>query len=153
MPAPSANGTLSPAAEATLEAIRAAAASGSQQELARLAAQHEGFRSNFAEADHFDHWYMRRRMGSDPNLAILAVLEEPFATREVGAEIWYVWPDLATLPPETLVSDRLSFLDRERVRRLLGESGMQRLAEGEPWPGYRLAVSESGRWVYFLDGN
>lgn len=140
-------------AEALLGQIRASAQAGSVRDLARLADTFPEFVSNFGGATPFDHWYMQRRMGSEPNEALLRILEEPYAARRVGEEIWYIWPDLAALPPEALQPERLSFKDRARLRALIGQAGIDAIAAGEGYPGHRMAISSAGRWVYFVDGN
>ncbi len=144
---------LTPEAIATRDRIIEVAETRSQRRLARLAGEFQGFQSNFGGAEHFSYWYSRRRMGSDPNEAIIALFEEPFAVREVGDETWYIWPDLATLDPEGFVLEQLSFRDRARLEELIGERGIEALLRGEPYPGYRTAITSGGRWVYFVDGN
>lgn len=144
---------LTEAALATRDRIIEVAETRSQRRLARLASEFEGFQSNFGGADHFAYWYNRRRMGSSPNEAIVAIFDEPFAVREVGEEYWYIWPDLATIDPEGFTLEQLSFRDRARLEQLIGERGVGALLQGEPYPGYRTAITSSGRWVYFVDGN
>ncbi len=144
---------LSAEATATRDRIIEVAKSGSQRQLARLANEFEGFQSNFGGSEHFSYWYSRRRMGSDPNEAIVALFNEPYAVREVGEEVWYIWPDLATLDPRGFALEKLSFRDRARLEELIGERGIEVLLRGEPYPGYRTAITSGGRWVYFVDGN
>ena len=144
---------LSAEAIATRDRILEVARSGSQRQLARLAGEFEGFQSNFGGSEHFAYWYSRRRMGSDPNEAIVALFDEPYAVREVGEEVWYIWPDLATLDPRGFALEKLSFRDRARLEELIGERGIEVLLRGEPYPGYRTAITSGGRWVYFVDGN
>jgi hypothetical protein len=144
---------LSAEATATRDRILEVARSGSQRQLARLAGEFEGFQSNFGGSEHFAYWYSRRRMGSDPNEAIVALFDEPYAVREVGEEVWYIWPDLATLDPRGFALEKLSFRDRARLEELIGERGIEVLLRGEPYPGYRTAITSGGRWVYFVDGN
>jgi len=144
---------LSAQAIATRDRIIEVAESRSQRQLARLAAEFEGFQSNFGGSEHFAYWYSRRRMGSDPNEAIIALFNEPYAVREVGEEVWYIWPDLATIDPRGFALEKLSFRDRARLEALIGERGIEVLLRGEPYPGYRTAITSGGRWVYFVDGN
>jgi hypothetical protein len=116
-----------------------------------LAGKHVGFVSNPGGARHYDHWYMQRRMGVDPGLALLQLLQEPYATRAVGDDIWYIWPDMAVWDRAAFMPGRLSFADRARLVRLLGSERALAVINGAPWPGHTTAISASGRWLYFLD--
>ncbi len=78
------------------------------------------------------------------------LLSGPYGTRKVGDEVWYIWPDLAARMPEDLQPERLSFSERARLRDLIGEAGLQRIRDGQRYPGVRTAISETGRWLYFV---
>ncbi len=141
---------LSEAAQAKVEQLRELSAGRSLRALARLADSESGFRSNFGGERHYDHWYLLRRTGVDPLEKLAALLLEPHASVNVGDELWHVWPDLAARAPDELAPERLSFRDRARLRDLVGDDGIEQIRTGDPFPGFRLAVSDSGRWVYFL---
>ncbi|MEO0982108.1 MAG: hypothetical protein AAFX03_05600 [Pseudomonadota bacterium] len=135
---------------AKLEEIRDLAERGQLRRLSRLAEREPGFKSNFGGERHYDHWILLRRTGVDPLAKLTALLDEPHADILVGDETWHVWPDLAARDPEDLLPERLSFRDRARLLDLIGETGLDRIRAGEPYPGFRLAVTDTGRWVYFL---
>ncbi|MEO0883283.1 MAG: hypothetical protein AAFY34_11235 [Pseudomonadota bacterium] len=137
-------------AEAQREALRDLAIAGRLRGLSRLADRTEGFISNFAGEAHYDHWQLLRRTGVDPLAKLVALLDEPHAERQVGDEVWYVWPDLAVLSSDALVPERLAFQDRARLLELVGEEGVARIRAGEDYPGFRTAIADTGRWVYFL---
>ncbi len=141
---------LSEAARQKVDRLREIAGGGRLTPLVRLARAEPDFRSNFAGERHMDHWLLLRRTGVDPLMKLGALLDEPHAARQVGDEIWYVWPDLAVLPAEELIPEKLSFRNRARLRDLVGEEGIELIRGGSPYPGFRLAVSETGRWIYFL---
>lgn len=144
---------LSAEAEATRDAILEVAARRSERRLARFAATFPEFQSNFGGADHFDHWYMRRRMGVSPTEKLIDLFDQPYAARLVGEEIWFIWPDVATFRPEDFQMNRLSFSDLARLEDLIGEAGVAAMRDGAPYPGFRTAITSDGRWVYFVDGN
>lgn len=120
--------------------------------LVREAEKNEDFQSNFGGQSHSRHWSLLRRVGVDPVDKLHAVLDQPFAAKQVGTETWFVWPDFATLEPDALIPERLNFQDRARLLELIGEDGVTRIRNGEPYPGVRTAISEKGRWVYFFHG-
>ena len=146
-PAPPA---LSLAAAETVAELRATAEAGTLRGLARRADAEDGFLSNFADESHFAHWDLLRRTGVDPNAKLLDLFEEPYAVTQAGAQSWYVWPDLAVLPPEDLIPEKLSFIDRARLLRLVGEEGIDVIRRGGDYPGFRTAISQDGRWLYFV---
>lgn len=118
--------------------------------LARRADAEPVFLSNFGEDDHFRHWDLMRRTGFDPNANLIELLKQPHGVRQVGSETWYIWPDLAARAPEDLAVERISFRDAARLRELVGEDGLDQIADGQPYPGVRTAISETGAWRYFL---
>lgn len=122
----------------------------SLRRFARLADASEGFASNFASVDHFDHWSLLRRTGVDPLREIEGLFEQPHGRREIGSEIWFIWPDFAAMTPYDLFPERLNFQDRARLKTLVGEEGMAQIRAGSPYPGFRTAISAEGRWVYYL---
>lgn len=132
------------------DAILAAARTDSLRRLSRLADGETAFLSNLAGSEHFTHWDLMRRTGFDPNRTLIELLDGPYDVRTVGGEVWFVWPDLAARPVEELAPERLSFRDRARLEALIGAPGLAALARGEPYPGVRTAISESGDWRYFL---
>ncbi|MEM1152155.1 MAG: hypothetical protein AAGI03_16695, partial [Pseudomonadota bacterium] len=122
----------------------------SLRSLARRADAEPAFISNLGGADHLRHWDLMRRTGFDPNLKLMELFELPHGTRRVGTETWYIWPDLAARSTAELAPDRLSFQDTARLRALIGEQGIEQIAEGRSYPGVRTAISETGAWRYFL---
>lgn len=141
---------MSEAAAEIREELKNLALAGRLRGLSRLGDNTDGFTSNFAGEDHYQHWRLLRRTGVDPLGQLQALLNEPHAERQVGDEIWYVWPDLAVLPAEELVPERLAFRDRARLQELVGDEGIARIRNGDAYPGFRTAIADTGRWVYFL---
>jgi hypothetical protein len=141
---------LSQAAQDKIMAIREVLARNSLTRLVRLANAEPAFVSNFAGESHRVQWDLLRRTGFDPLARLQDLLDGPYGTRQVGDETWYVWPDLAALDPELLQPERLSFRDRARLRELVGDEGLSKIAEGQGYPGVRTAIAEDGRWLYFV---
>ena len=146
-------GEVTPLTNAATEKVQALQDVIERDSLSRLVRQARAeptFISNFAGESHRVHWDLLRRTGFDPLRQLRQLLDGPYGTREVGDELWYIWPDLAALPPEALTPERLSFADRARLKALIGEVGMARVRAGQGYPGVRTAISESGRWLYFV---
>ena len=141
---------LSEAAAAKLADIRSVIDADSLSRLSRLADSEPGFISNFGGASNRSHWDLLRRTGFDPLARLGDLLDQPYGVLEVGDIDWYVWPDLAALPPEDLVPERLSFRDRARLQELVGETGIERIRAGAQYPGIRTAISADGHWLYYV---
>jgi len=116
----------------------------------REAERQEGFQSNFGGQPVSEHWRLLRRIGVDPPTKLREVLAQPYATKQVGDEIWYIWPDFAALSSEDLIPAKLNFQDRARLRALVGEAGIAKILDGDTYPGVRTAIADDGRWVYFI---
>ena len=136
--------------ESKIAAIRDVLARDSLTRLVRLANAEPNFVSNFADESHRVHWDLLRRTGFDPMAKLGALLDGPYGTRQVGDQTWYIWPDLAALGPEDLLPERLDFSDRARLLDLVGEVGLERIRDGQGYPGVRTAIAEDGRWLYFV---
>lgn len=143
---------LSPEAADMKAEILRHAERGALRSLARLADQQEGFISNVGGQDHYEFWDLLRRTGVDPNRKIRDLFLEPPGKREVDGETWFVWPDLAAKDSRDLIPEKLTFVERRRLRELIGEDGIARIRAGEGYPGMRTAISANGRWIYFVLG-
>lgn len=139
-------------AEVMKAAILREAERGALRSLARLADQQDGFISNIGGQSHFEFWDLLRRTGVDPNRKIRDLFEGPPGQREIDGETWFVWPDIAAKDVKDLIPEKLTFVERRRLRELIGEDGIERIRAGEGYPGMRTAISADGRWVYFVLG-
>lgn len=139
-------------AERMKAAILREAERGALRSLGRLASQQEGFISNIGGQDHYEFWDLLRRTGIDPNRKIRDLFEGPPGKREIDGETWFVWPDIAAKDARDLIPEKLTFVERRRLRELIGEDGIARIRAGEGYPGMRTAISADGRWVYFVLG-
>ncbi|MAK61449.1 MAG: hypothetical protein CMK09_10750 [Ponticaulis sp.] len=121
--------------------------------MVNLADDFDGFRSNYGDLRHYDHWYILKRAGIDPIVETQRILAEPYGVKDFGAEKYYIWPSFAARQPSELAFSRLTFAERAKLQELLGEDGMERLQNGEAYPGFRLAIRQDGVWVYLLQDN
>jgi len=138
------------AVQSKLDALGVILEANSLNRLSRLANSEPAFVSNFAGEGHRTHWDLLRRTGFDPLAQLQTLFEGPYGVKQVGEELWYIWPDLAALDPEELVPERLSFSDRARLLELVGEPGIERIRQGQGYPGMRTAIADDGRWLYFV---
>lgn len=141
---------LSEAAAATLSEIRSLIETGSLRQLARFADRQRGFTSNFGTDSHFDYWYLLRRTGVEPLSQLTTILDQPHGDILVGNKRWHIWPDFAALPENARSPDEMSLSDRTRLFSLVGEQAANGMKDGLPYPGVRTAISEDGRWIYWL---
>lgn len=141
---------LSGPATATIAELDSIIERNSLRRLVQFAEAQPGFVSNFAGASHDDHWDLLRRTGFDPLLRLEDLLDGPYGVKAVAGETWYVWPELAALEPEALTPERLNFSQRARLEELVGEAGIAQIRQGRGYPGIRTAISEDGRWLYYV---
>lgn len=141
---------LSAEVDSKIADIRAVLERDSLNRLVRLASVDENFVSNFAGEPHKVHWDLLRRTGFDPLHRLDDLLSGPYATRQVGDQVWYIWPDFAARDADELLPENLSFADRARLLQLVGEPGLARIRDGQDYPGVRTAIAEDGRWLYFV---
>ena len=141
---------LTEAVDTKIADIREILDRNSLSRLVRLASAEENFVSNFAGESHRVHWDLLRRTGFDPLMRLGALLDGPYGTRQVGDQTWYIWPDFAAQEADDLLPEKLNFADRARLRDLVGDVGLERIRNGESYPGIRTAIAEDGRWLYFV---
>lgn len=132
---------------ATIHRLRKISATGSYRDMARMADETPGFRSNWAGMRHQDYWYLKLRTGDWPMAQVGKVLEFPYAVSETEQGRVFIWPRMATLAR----SEITPAVARDIVR-LLGDGKAAAIKAGEPWPGYVLGIAEDGTWLYFVSG-
>lgn len=136
------------AVAATVARLREIAATGSYRDLARMAAETPGFRSNAGGMSHQDYWYLKLRTGDWPMAQVERLLSYRYALTETPRGKVYVWPWLATLSGEEITPSAGREIDR-----MLGEGQADALRQGDIWPGYVLGIAEDGTWLYFVSGS
>lgn len=148
VPAPEVTDPLPEAVLATLERLREVASKGSYRDLARMASETPGFRSNAAGMSHQEYWYLKLRTGDWPMAQVERVLSYRHGVTETANGKVYVWPWLAALAPDAITPAAAREIDR-----LLGRGQAEALRRGEIWPGYVLGIAEDGTWLYFVSGS
>lgn len=148
VPAPEVTDPLPEAVLATLERLREVAATGSYRDLARMASETPGFRSNAAGMSHQEYWYLKLRTGDWPMAQVERALSYRHGVTETADGKVYVWPWLAALAPDAITPTAAREIDR-----LLGRGQAEALRRGEIWPGYVLGIAEDGTWLYFVSGS
>lgn len=146
--APEVQDPLPEAVLATLGRLRDVAATGSYRDLARLASEYPGFRSNAAGMSHQEYWYLKLRTGDWPMAQVERALSYRHGVTETAGGKVYVWPWLAALKPHAITP-----VAAREIDRLLGQGQADRLRQGEIWPGYVLGIAEDGTWLYFVSGS
>jgi hypothetical protein len=144
---PSVNAALPPAVDATVKTLVKLAEAGSYRDMAKLADQTPGFRSNNAGMNHKDYWYLKLRAGDWPMAHMQKVLEQDHALVETAEGQVYIWPALALVRLEQITPAKAREIDA-----LLGQGQADAVRAGAPWPGYVLGISEDGTWLYFVSG-
>lgn len=139
-----------PEVQARIDRLMRITSNGQITPIIREAESEDRFQSNFGGQRHSEHWMLLRRIGVDPPTKLREVLAQPYATKQVGDEIWYIWPDFAALAAEDLIPEKLNFQDRARLRALIGDPGIAKILAGDTYPGVRTAIADNGRWVYFI---
>jgi hypothetical protein len=148
VPSPQVENPLPDAVDATVARLREVAATGSYRDLARMASETPGFRSNAGGMTHQDYWYLKLRTGDWPMAQVERLLSYRYALTETAQGKVYVWPWLATLSGEEITPAAGRDIDR-----MLGEGQADALRAGEIWPGYVLGIAEDGTWLYFVSGS
>lgn len=94
-------------------------------------------------------WRRQERAGDEPLRLMGGVLARPFGTVEAGGSVQYVWPsafafqDWRDVPAE----------DREALKPLYDRQDFELFARFGGYIGYRIGISESGEWLYFVAGD
>lgn len=132
----------------TMHRLREIAATGTYRDMARLAGETPGFRSNSAGMTHQEYWYLKMRAGDWPMAQAEKLLSYRFAIADSPIGKVYIWPWMARLKPEEITPAAARDIDR-----LLGPGQADLLRAGKPWPGYVLGIAEDGTWLYFVSGS
>jgi hypothetical protein len=132
----------------TVAELERIARDGTYRDMARLADQTPGFRSNNAGMSHSEYWYLKMRAGDWPMAQAGKVLGYRFAIADSDQGKIYIWPWMAMLKPEEITPAAAREIDR-----LLGGGQADALRGGAIWPGYVLGIREDGVWLYFVSGS
>jgi hypothetical protein len=142
-----------PAAVAkTRDAVRSAAAEG---DLAALAGLTDPARFTYSFGDGEDpaaYWESLRDEGTDVGAIIVALLDMTCVTFAIeGDATYYEWPAAAEMAYEFLTKEEVAALDR-----LYDGKVEEQYIEGTEvgyYAGWRLLITEDGRWDSFVAGD
>jgi hypothetical protein len=111
-----------------------------------------GVRFSFGDpGDPIAAWQRAERSGQQPPplLAIRRLLDLPFAAQPLPSTTQYVWPAAQVADPPSAVQ-----------LRVIADAGLYPLSTLEEWVrngnnylGYRLAITTSGDWTFFVAGD
>ncbi len=146
--APEADETLPEAVEATRQAIGAAATACDAEALEALI-NPAGFSYSFGEdGDPIGYWRELEATGGEPLRFLVGTLSLPWTVDDLGDEPLFVWPDV-------FIADWAEVTDAQKDElRLLYEDG-----DFAGWDsfggfiGYRVGITESGDWIFFIIGD
>lgn len=127
------------AAACDFDALESLASSGSQT-----------FTYSFGEGgDPVRFWKRREREGDQPLRFMVELLERPSGTIETGRGMQFVWPSAFAFESWQQVPKK----DREALKPLYDEDDFEDFARFGGYTGFRLGISESGEWLFFVAGD
>jgi hypothetical protein len=137
--------------EEVRQAIAEAAVRCEYGRLAALAREGgEQFTFTFGDADDpAQYWRREEAIGGEPMKFLVGMLERPYGQVSAGDLILYVWPSAATYPSWAEVSPEA----RNALRPLYGDQDFQQFAQFGSYIGYRVGITETGDWLYFVAGD
>lgn len=146
--APEADETLPQAVEATRQAIAAAATACDAEGLEALI-NPAGFSYSFGEnGDPIGFWQDLEATGGEPLKFLVGTLSLPWAVDDLGDEPLFVWPDV-------FVADWADVTDaqKDELRLLYDDGDIAGWESFGGFIGYRVGITESGDWIFFLIGD
>ena len=145
-------GELPAAVAETRDAVRSAAAKGDLAALARLT-DPARFTYSFGDGgDPAAYWESLKGEGTDVGAIIVALLDMTCVTFEIeGDATYYEWPAAAEMAHEFLTKEEIAALEQ-----LYGGKLEEQYIEGTEvgyYAGWRLLITEDGRWDTFVAGD
>lgn len=139
---------LPPSVARTRRAILRAATACDLERLASLASADFVF-SFGGGGDPAAYWREAEDLGDRPLRYLVQLLELPYRQREFGGETYYVWPsaygygDWASVPAA----------DKEALEAVYDQALLDSFAEFGAYAGYRIGITASGEWRFFVAGD
>lgn len=80
---------------------------------------------------------------------LVALLDAPVASRAVAQTTHYLWPSAYTYDRWRDVPQR----DRDALRSFHNAEDLRRFEEAGTYLGYRVGITRTGDWIFFLAGD
>jgi len=110
----------------------------------------ERFTFTFGAAeDPAQYWRREEAAGGEPMKFLAGMLERPYRQSSTGDLVLYVWPSAATYPSWAEVPPE----DRNVLRPLYGDEEFEQFAGFGSYIGYRVGITDTGDWLYFVAGD
>jgi hypothetical protein len=137
--------------EEVRQAIAEAAVHCEYGRLAALAREGgDQFTFTFGAADDpAQYWRREEEAGREPMKFLAGMLDRPYGQVSAGDLILYVWPSAGTYPSWAEVPPEA----RNALRPLYGDEEFQQFAQFGSYIGYRVGITETGDWLYFVAGD
>lgn len=110
----------------------------------------DNFNASFGGDDPSTLWTMQEENGEQPMYALMRILDMPYGTIDLGDELLYVWPSAAAFDGPW---DELPEADRQALLSLYTEEDLQSFADFGGYYGYRIGITASGDWSFFVAGD
>ncbi len=110
----------------------------------------DDFTASFGGGDPAELWAYEEGLGLGPMYWLLCVLGLPHGTVDLGDELMYVWPAAATHDGgwDTMPEQYL-----EPLRAIYSEDNFEDFRQFGDYIGYRVGITESGDWSFFVAGD
>ena len=137
--------------EEVRHAIAEAAVGCQYRRLEALArADGEQFTFTFGAADDpAQYWRSEEEAGGEPMRFLVGMLDRPYGRIAAGDLMLYVWPSAATYDTWADVPREA----RQALRPLYGDEDFEQFAAFGSYIGYRVGITDTGDWLYFVAGD
>ncbi len=106
--------------------------------------------ASFGGGDASELWAFEEENGYKPMYWLLSVLDMPYGTIDLGEELIYVWPAAATHDGgwDTMPDEYV-----DPLRAIYSEDDFEGFRQFGGYIGYRVGITESGDWSFFVVGD
>lgn len=140
---------LPPNVESTRQAIGAAAIACDWAALEDLISDPSTFSYSFGlGGDPIGDWQSEEAAGSEPMRFLVETLRLPWAMDGDPGSAVYIWPDVFVLPWDDVVESQ-----RDALRPIYTDDDFAVFSDIGGFVGYRLAITDTGEWIYFIAGD
>ncbi len=94
-------------------------------------------------------FWRKAEAGQAPLRPLVELVDGPPATRDAGGTTQYIWPAAYAFDRWQDISASV----REDLHRVYGEDDLQRFEQFGSYVGHRVAITETGDWIFFVGGD